>query len=237
MKAITFIHTLQNLQKTVFTIKDVSKLIQKPAEYTWVYLHRLKSRGYIIEVERNKYTLSRDPHEVGSNLVFPSYISFLSAYSLYGFTTQIPLNVQVVTLKPKKKLFFQGMNIEFITFQKQKIFGYSKQKFREKYFFLADKEKAIVDSLYLPEHCPLSETFEALQSKELEIPKLVHYALQMDSFVTLKRLGYLLEKRGIDIYSEVKNKLNPRYDPLNPLLGRSRDNSARWKLNINEILG
>ncbi len=236
MKAIAFLQNLRNLQKTVFTIKDISKLIQKPAEYTWVFIHRLKSKGYILEAERNKYTLSKDPYEVGSNLVFPSYISFLSAYSLYGFTTQIPLNIQVVTLKPKKTIFFQGMKIKFITFQKQKIFGYSKQRFREKYLFLADKEKAIIDSLYLPEYCPLSETFEALQSKELEITKLVEYALQMDSIVTLKRLGYLLEKQGMDIYSEVKNKLNLRYDLLNPLLKRSKDSSTKWKLNINERL-
>ncbi len=237
MNAITFLQTLRDLQKNVFAIKDISKLIQKPAEYVWVYLHRLKSKGYIIEVERNKYTLSKDPYEVGSNLVFPSYISFLSAYSLYGLTTQIPLNVQVVTIRPKKTLSYQGMKIKFITFQKQKIFGYSKQRFREKYFFLADKEKAIIDSLTFPEHCPISETFEALQSKELEIPKLVQYVLQMGSIVAVKRLGYLLEKTGIDVYSEVKNKLNPRYDSLNPLLGRSKNNSSKWKLNINEMLG
>ena len=117
------------------------------------------------------------------------------------------------------------------------MFGYSKQKFREKYLFLATKEKAIVDSLYLPEQCPMSETFEALRGKEIELPKLIEFALQMDSIVTLKRLGYLLEKRGIDIYPEVKGRLNARYDLLSPLLKRSKDNSGKWKLNINEDFG
>lgn len=236
MKAITFIRTLQNLQKTVFTVKDISRLINKPVGYTWVYLHRLKFEGYIIQVEKNKYTISQDPFEVGSNLTFPAYISFLSAYYLHGLTTQIPVTVQVISSKPRKSLSFQGMNIRFITFQKKKIFGYSKQKFREKYLFLADKEKAIVDSLYLPKQCPVSETFEALQDKEIEIPKLTEYALQMASVVTLKRLGYLLEKQGIDIYSIIKEKLNSRYDLLNPSLKRSKNNSTKWKLNINEEL-
>ena len=117
------------------------------------------------------------------------------------------------------------------------MFGYTKQKFREKYMFLADKEKAIIDSLYLPEHCPISETFEALESKEIETKKLIQYALQMDSIVLLKRLGYLLEKQGIDIYPQVGNKLNLRYDLLNPLLKRSKEKSTQWKLNINERLG
>ena len=65
------------------------------------------------------------------------------------------------------------MKIKFIKFQKEKIFGYSKQKFRGKYLFIAAKEKAIVDSLYLPEQCPISETFEALQDKDVDIQKLI----------------------------------------------------------------
>jgi len=237
MKAIDFVKTLQNLQKTIFTVEDVSRLINKPAKYTWVYLHRLKSQGYITAIEKNKYTLSQDPLEVGSNLVFPAYISFLSAYYFYGLTTQIPIIVQVVTLKSRKPLSFQDMKIKFIKFQKKKIFSYSKQKFREKYLFIATKEKAIVDSLYLPEQCPISETFEALHDKEIDIPKLIELVLQMNSIVTLKRLGYLLEKQGVDIYPDVKRKLNARYDLLNPLLKRSKDNSAKWKLNLNEKLG
>jgi len=237
MKAIIFLRIVQDLQKTIFTIEDVSRLMNKPAGYTRVYLHRLKLRGYLTTIEKNKYTLSQDPFEVGSNLVFPAYISFLSAYYLHGLTTQIPVIVQVISSKPKKALSFQGMEIKFIKFQEKKMFGYSKQKFREKYLFLATKEKAIVDSLYLPEQCPMSETFEALRGKEIELPKLIEFALQMDSIVTLKRLGYLLEKRGIDIYPEVKGRLNARYDLLSPLLKRSKDNSGKWKLNINEDFG
>ncbi len=236
MKAIAFIKTLQELQKTVFTVKDISRLINKPVEYTWIYLYRLNSEGHIIRVERNKYTLSQDPYEVGSNLVFPAYISFLSAYYLHGLTTQIPITVQVVSTKPRKPLYFQMMNIRFIAFQKKRIFGYSKQKFREKYIFIADKEKAIVDSLYLPKQCPISETFEALQNKEVDTSKLTEYALRMKSVVVIKRLGYMLEKLGTDIYPTVKKKLNSRYDLLNLSLKRSKNNSAKWKLNINEEL-
>ena len=237
MKAIVFFKAVQNLQKTIFTTEDASRLMNKPILYTKVYLHRLNSQGYITRVEKNKYTLSQDPFEVGSNLVFPAYISFLSAHYLHGLTTQIPVLVQVVCSKPKKTVSVQSMNIQFIQFQKKNIFGYSKQKFREKYLFLASNEKAIVDSLYLPEQCPISETFEALQDKEIEIQKLIEFALQMDSIVTLKRLGYLLEKQGIDIYPTIKSELNARYDLLNPLLKRSKNNSAQWKLNINDDFG
>lgn len=235
MQAITFLQTVQQLQLPVLQLPDVARIIGKSREYAGLYIHRLTKKGIIHEVERGKYTLLTDPFEIASHIVFPSYLSFLSAYSIYGLTTQIPINVQTVALKPRKPLSADHTTINFITFKKENIFGYSQQPFRDSTIFIADKEKAIVDSLYLPEHCPISETMEAIATGDLDIQKLVEYALRMDSIVTLKRLGYLLETRGIDVYDSFQEKLNVRYDLLNPFLKRSALNSTRWKLNINEV--
>jgi len=236
MQAITFLQTVQQLQLPVLQLPDVARIIGKSREYARLYIHRLTKKGIIHEVERGKYTLLTDPLEIASHIVFPSYLSFLSAYSIYGLTTQIPINVQVVALKPRKRLSVDSTTINFITFKKENIFGYRRQPFRDSIICIAAKEKAIVDSLYLPEHCPLSETREALASGEFDLQKMVEYALRMNSTVTLKRLGYLLEIRGIDVYDSFKEKLNARYDLLNPFLKRSALNSTRWKLNINEAL-
>ena len=100
--------------------------------------------------------------------------------------------------------------------------------------FIAEKEKAIVDSLYLPEYCPVDETYAALEA-DLDLNKLISYALKMNSIVLLKRLGYLLDLRGIDIHNQVRKKLNIRYDLLNPAFGRKGyKKSIKWKLIINE---
>jgi len=236
MKAIDFLNRIRDLPKTVLTIKEIAKIIQKSLPYTRLFLHRLKSKGYIIEIESGKYTLNSDLQEAASEIVTPSYISFLSAYAIYGMTTQILVKTHIVTMKSKKQITTDILKIKFITFPKKRFFGYTKQRFREKYIFIADREKAIVDSLYLPDYCPIGESAFALQSKELDIKKLVHYAMRMNSIVTLKRLGYLLDIQGIDIYQKVKRKLNVRYDLLNPFLQRSKKNSKKWKLNINEVL-
>ncbi len=236
MNAIDFLNLVRESPKTVLTIKEAAKIIQKPLPYTRLYLYRLKSKGYIIEVEPGKYTLNSDLQEAASEIIMPSYISFLSAYAIYGFTTQILVQTQIVALKPKRSIKTEILNFRFITFPKKRFFGYSKQRFREKYIYIAEKEKAIVDSLYLPQYCPIDESAKALQDKELDIKKMISYARRMDSIVTLKRLGYLLELRGIDIYPKIKSKLNPRYDLLSPFLPRSKHNSKRWKLNINEVL-
>lgn len=236
MKAINFLNHVRESSKTVLTLKEAAKIIQKPLLYTRLYLYRLKSKGYIQEIEPGKYTLSVDSLEVAAEIVSPSYISFLSAYAIYGFTTQILIQTQIVTLKPKRQIKNQTVNFKFITFPPKRFFGYSQQRFREKYIYIAEKEKAIVDSLYLPEYCPIDESTRALQDKTLDIKKLICYARRMDSIVTLKRLGYLLEQQGIDIHSKIKSKLNQRYDLLNPFLPRSKQNSQKWKLNLNEVL-
>lgn len=236
MKAIDFLNRLRELPKTVITIKEAAKIIQKPLPYTRLYLYRLKSKGYIQEIESGKYTISADLMEAAGEIISPSYISFLSAYSIYGFTTQILVQTQIVTLKPKRQIPTATLNLKFITFPKKRFFGYNKQRFRDKYIYIAEKEKAIVDSLYLPDYCPIDESARALESRESDLKKLIKYALKMNSIVTIKRLGYLLELQGVDIYSKVKHKLNQRYDLLNPSLPRSKINSKKWKLNINDQL-
>ena len=58
----------------------------------------------------------------------------------------------------------------------------------------------------------------------------------MDSIVLLKRLGYILEQKKIDIYPKVKKYLNKRYDLLNPQLPSTKEKNTKWKLNINEVI-
>lgn len=235
MQAIAFLQELEKMHNSVILLNDIVRIINKNKEYARVYIHRLSKKNLIHEIERGKYTLSNDPFEIASNLIFPGYISFISAYSIYGFTTQIPANIQIVSLKSKKPLSVYNTRISFIKFKRENFFGYKRKNFREKYIFIAEPEKAIIDSLYLPEYCPITESFEALKNKEINIDKLIDYALKMGSHVALKRLGYLLELNGIDIFEKIKQKLNQRYDLLNPALRKSKKNSSKWKLNINEV--
>ena len=234
MQAITFIKEVEKLRKPVITLNDVARIIQKSKAYTRVYVNRLSKKNLLREVEKGKYATSEDPFEIGSNLIFPSYISFISAYSIYGFTTQTPIELQVISLKSKKPLSTGNTRILFVKFKKQNFFGYKREKFRNRYIFIAEPEKAIVDSLYLPRYCPIAESYTALKNSDIDINKLIEYALRMRSIITIKRLGYLLEVNGHDIYKKVKPQLNKRYDLLDPFLPKSKKKSKKWKLNINE---
>jgi len=232
MNSTEFLEKIKGLQKPVFTSNDLQKLSGFDKKYLKVYLFRLKQHHRIQEVEKGKYALPLHPFIIASNVIFPTYISFFSAYFYHDLTTQMPNIIQIVSLRSKKRLKGEGYTIQFIKMSPFRVFGYTREKFMEKYIFVAEKEKAIIDSLYLPECCPLEETYIALQG-DLNVDLLITYALRMKSIILLKRLGYLLELRGIDIFIKIKSKLNNRYDYLNPRQHQTGKKSKKWRLVIN----
>lgn len=237
MKLLEFINALEKFEKPVFTVNDVARIIDANKDYARVYLHRLEANGVMEAVERNKYTLADNhPYVTASNLVFPSYMSFLTALHYYGATTQIPGSIYIVSTRSKKSLNIKGYSVEFVKLKKERFFGYTREKFQGKFIFVAEKEKLIVDSLILPRYCPIDETFKLLEDKELKTDTLIEYGLRMDSIVALKRLGYLLELTGIDVYDRLRSVLNRKYDLLNPFLEKKGDKNSKWRLIINEVL-
>ncbi len=230
-----FIKKIKEFNLGIIKLTDASHIINKDRHYTAIYMKRLEDRGVINRIEKGKYVLSdTDISVVATNLVNPSYLSFLSGLSYHHKTTQIPILTQIVTAVSKKNIAYQKNNIEFIKLDKKRIFGYKKEKFKNGYAFIGEIEKIIVDSLFIPKNCPLSELKNAFD--EVKIDKIFKYAIKMDSIVTLKRLGYLLELQGIDVYNKLKNKLNKRYDLLNPLLRTNGEKNKKWMLKINEVL-
>jgi len=190
----------------------------------------------LLRVERNKYTIrGTNPFLVASNIVFPSYISFLSAYSYFDLTTQIPRTIYVVSRRQRKGSAYDGTSIRFIRFDRNRFFGLRRETVEGKFLFVADVEKAIVDSVYLPEYCPVRETLFALRNAKLDVEKLLNFAERMRSLAMIKRLGFLLESIGIDESERWRSRFR-NYTLLNPTLPRKGQRNEKWKLVINEVL-
>ena len=238
MKTIEAIKTLEKMQKPVFNVNDMAKIMQKSKNYSSLFLHRLKKKGLVLEIEKNKYIIREEsPYLIFSNIVYPSYLSFLTAFSYYNLTTQIPKKIQIITLKSKKEISFENYTAKFIKFKTSRFFGYNREKTPHGFIFIAELEKAIIDSLYLPKYCPIDETYKILSEtiNSIDIKKLIDYALKMKSKVVLKRLGYLLEKNNINIYKKIKNNLDKKYDILDIISKKGKKNK-KWKLIINREL-
>jgi len=230
-----FINTIKEQNLGIITISDASRIINKSRKYTVLYLERLEKRKIIKRIEKGKYSLPDTSFQViASNLIMPSYISFLSGLSYHHLTTQIPRITQIATTKSKKRINYENREIQFIKLKR--VFGYNREKTQFGYIFIGKKEKIIIDSLLLPKYCPINETIIAIKESKLDVKKLIDYALKMNSIVLIKRLGYSLELNDIDIYPKVKKNLNKRYDLLNPHLPSTDKNNNKWKLKINEVL-
>ena len=232
MKDIEFLENVRNSRLAVFTPLDISRLIRHSADYVYTYLNRLTKRGLVVRIEKGKYALPETPIEsVATNLVYPSYISFLSAFYYHKRTTQIPREITVVSAQSKKPLEYAGYRLRFVRFSPKKILGYERN-INGHVWCLGSIEKSIVDSLYLPENCSVADTLIATR-EGVDEKRLIEFGLKMGSIVTLKRIGYLLGTIGVDVYDVLREHLNGKYDPLDPMLPIKGEKDKTWKLTIN----
>ena len=131
---------MEQLKKyPVFDVIKVARKLKTSGKYLRLFLHRLKQKKVIIAIERNKYTLCKDPWVVASHIAWPSYISSWAALRYHHFTEQLPNTIEIVTSKKRSKrtLSFQGMYFKFIITKPALIFGFAKHIRDEKELFIA----------------------------------------------------------------------------------------------------
>ena len=183
--------------KTVFSIYDAARIMNKPTNYVSKLLSNNKK---VRRIERGKYYLTDgrgiNIYEIASQVVFPSYVSLFAAFQFYSVTEQFVVKYSVVTLKRHRPIIIENNAVEFIKIQKERFFGYKKNGNA----YVATIEKAIVDSLYLgsPPFSYIEEAFaESLRRKIINVDLLVDFALRMKTKATPKRVQTLLKSENI----------------------------------------
>ena len=190
------VEMLNQLRKyPVFGVTTVSRIINKSREYSWLVIYRLKKSNLIYELERDKYTTNSDPLVVASHVVWPCYISSWAAIRYHNLTEQLPSHIQVVISRPKKRreIVFKNATIGFIRIKRDNFFGFGKVMYGDFEIFMAEKEKAIADALYLKQMS--FETFAEIlreHKKEIDVKKLKSYLKKMgmkNAVGALKEVG------------------------------------------------
>ena len=139
---------LRNFPKTYFFRSDVKKFYPGKENNLSVILNRLVKRKKIIRLMRNLYALNLatlDWEMLASELVKPAYISLEYALWRYGLITEIPARITLVTTGKSRTYTFPGNVFEYVHINPTRFFGY----IIEKNTLLAEKEKTILDELYL----------------------------------------------------------------------------------------
>ena len=236
------IKELLNKDIYYFTPDFLSHYLQVEKERVYNLLKTLQRKELVERIEKGKYlvlgfepdrVLSR-PNFIGNKIVTPSYVSFWNALNFYGFTEQVPRRITFVSTKRKDDITFEGYRFKYVRLKPRRFFGYTK-KGEEFSFLIADEEKAIIDSLFLPKYAGgIDEVLKALKRAidEIEKEKLIDYAIDMKNKSLCARLGFMLkqmDKEG----KKLKHNLPESPVKLDPSKEREGDIDQEWKVYIN----
>lgn len=170
-----FIKDLQALDKGYFTVADLEKITGQKRESLKVFLHRLTVKGILTRIKRGVYQLAFSEinvPKIANQLYYPSYLSFESALSSYGILSQIPYTQTFATIKRSKKLTLWQMEVEYRQIHKKLFWGFT----LEYGMYIAEKEKALLDELYMMSRGKGSIDIEGLDLRDIDKSKLKEYA-------------------------------------------------------------
>jgi predicted transcriptional regulator of viral defense system len=194
---------------------------------------RLERKGLILRVARNTYTVHHDPLVLASRMAWPSYISLWYALSHHGMTLQVPQTIEVLTTRQmfRKRVEVRGVRICFSKISSRYMFGYGKSLIDDIEVFIATPEKALLDGLLL-KRIPASELFEMMASRgdALEVPLMLDYVRAAGSGATAKRMGFMLERLGHDVHSQLEDMVYPTVTVLDLTLPSNGRKDSRWHL-------
>lgn len=228
-------------------------------------LSNLAKHGRILRLRRGLYVgagllqeqIDTHPFVIATHLIQPSAISHWSALQHHGLTEQIPQIItastphKVVTPSMRKPMLIRaetkhaweiaGVRYEYITVQQKHFFGIEKIWLDEHFQIpITDKERTLLDVFIYPKMFGgIGEALGILDNAlaNIDIQKLINYAIQYDKKSLIKRLGWSLEYFGISakqLKPLLKIPINYycRLDPSAPAIGAC---DKRWMIQNNLI--
>lgn len=160
-----FEKTLREKRLPIFNALDLRRIFGVSKVAATFLLHRYAKRGAIVRIKRGLYTLSSEnvPDLYLANKLYePSYISLEFALSYHGVIPETVYEITSVTSKAPRKFSVFGKQYTYRHIQKNAFTGYSARIQGDVTFFIADAEKAFVDTLYfrLRARAPLIERID-----------------------------------------------------------------------------
>lgn len=228
--------TLRKTGVNYFTISDICTLFEISNNYASQMVYQLKLDEKIEEIEKGKYTLpegAQYPFLIAWKTVQPSYISFETALSVYRTKDVSESKIYyVATPKRKRPLVFKKYNFKYITLKPYKFFGFCHLNINGNKVVMAEPEKAIVDCLEETEYGPELVKFKDILEDfigSISTKKLIKYAARCQNKSLLARLGYILEKIGVEV--SIKDKYLPKdYVKFDPSGERQGKWISKWNI-------
>lgn len=191
----------------------------------------LRKKGLLESPLKGRYILDLPNYDISINQIasriyWPSYISFWTALSYHGLTDQLPRTIYVVNRDSTSTIEFRQHKISFIEINSDYFFGYQDYD-----GFMADPEKAVIDSLHLPRYSGGIKEVAKAFDRDLDWEKLEEYANKINLSAVKKRLKYLMDRKGKENNLEVSGS----YVKLDPSGGKG--NRDKESLVVDNVLG
>lgn len=174
---LQIIRRLKDTHINLFALDDFSRLFSIQKRNTlYKKIARLEKDGIIKKLIKGKYLFTFDqPHQfpVANFLYTPSYISLESALSFYGIITGFPYKITSVTTKKTKSVVTENIEYRYIQIAKDLYFGYEKKDS----FLIADREKSLMDYLYLMSKGLRSEDLSEFDLSLIDRKKMKRYVI------------------------------------------------------------
>lgn len=202
----------------------------------------LNKKNHIIKIKRGVYTLEENFHDktfkIVTDAVKPSYISFWTALSYYGFTEQQVNIIQLVSTKQYSDFQVEGRNIRISTFKPERFYGYVDMDG----MIIAEKEKSLIDSLFLMENCGgFGEYIKCLKNAyhDLDKDKFKDNLIKFDNKSMVSRMGFLLDRLDLaenSLLNKLKTRKSKSYVSLDPKGDKIMCYNNEWNIKVNRKL-
>lgn len=148
MKTDVLIEKLKAIPKSYFSFDDLKKFYPGKKGDLKVVVYRLIKQERLIRLMKGYYALNLsavDWEQFACEMVQPSYVSLEYALNQYGLIDQIPTRITLVTTKKSREIILPNQVLEYSHLNPKLYFGY---KIKGN-FLIAEKEKVLLDELYL----------------------------------------------------------------------------------------
>ncbi|MDD5258531.1 MAG: hypothetical protein PHD29_01025 [bacterium] len=141
-------------QRLYFSTAEVAEILGIQVPSASVFCSRYVKKGLLVKLRNNYFTTAQkwqnitdqELCQIANILQVPSYISFMSALSYYEVTSQMQQGfVESAALKRTITYEAKGVIFKYYKLQKQYYGDFVKQGS----LFIATKEKAFLDAIYL----------------------------------------------------------------------------------------
>lgn len=160
-----------------FTPEDVAAVLGIKLASALVLCSRYVEKGLFIRPKKNLYILRerwqqntvQDLFRISNLLQVPSYVSLMTALSYYEVTTQVQRNViEAVCLKRTARYEIENASFSFYKIKKDLYSDFVKVE----EFFIATREKAFLDVLYLYSFGKYSFDSDSIDLKKIDCKRL-----------------------------------------------------------------